>query len=63
VHGLQVAGVLLGDLRRKRSAWSSASLSSEKPLAISRPPTKNSKRSVTKGSSSLSLASGETSVG
>ena len=38
---------------RKRAACSSGSLSSEKPLAISRPPMKNSKRSVMKGSASF----------
>ena len=44
-------------------AWSSGSLSSEKPLAISLPPINSSKRSVTNGFSSLRLARGETSVG
>ena len=42
---------------------SSGSLSSEKPLASSRPLMKNSKRSVRKGSASLLRASGETSAG
>ena len=46
-----------------RSAWSSASFNSEKPLANSRPPTKNSKRSVTNGFLSLRRARGDTSVG
>ena len=48
---------------RKRSAWSSGSFSSEKPLAISRPAMNSSKRSVTAGFASLRRASGETSVG
>ena len=37
----------------KRAAWSSGSFSSEKPLAISRPAMKSSKRSVTAGFASL----------
>jgi hypothetical protein len=47
----------------KRAAWSSGSLSSEKPLAISRPTMKSSKRSVIAGLSLLARASGETSAG
>jgi len=48
---------------RKRSAWSSASFSSEKPFAYSRPVMKSSKRSVIDGSVSEARASGETSTG
>src|SRR6478736_4832481 len=47
----------------KRAAWSSGSLSSEKPLANSRPVMNSSKRSVTAGLASLARARGETSVG
>ena len=43
----------------KRAAWSSGSFNSEKPLAISLPPTNSSKRSVMPGSVSLSRASGD----
>ena len=49
VHRLLVAGVLGFACAWKRAAWSSASFSSEKPLAISRPVMKSSKRSVTSG--------------
>jgi len=48
---------------RKRSAWSSGSFSSEKPLANSRPVMNSSKRSVISGSWSDERASGETSAG
>ena len=44
-------------LIRKRCARSSASFSSLKPLPISRPPMKNSKRSVISGLTSLRRAS------
>jgi ABC-type arginine/histidine transport system permease subunit len=47
----------------KRAAWSSASFSSLKPLAYSRPVMKSSKRSVTAGLASLARASGLTSTG
>ncbi|CPM29496.1 Uncharacterised protein [Bordetella pertussis] len=48
---------------RKRSAWSSGSLSSEKPLAISRPVMNSSKRSVMPSRVSEARARGETSTG
>ena len=63
LHRFQVAGLLARELFLEALRRSSGSFSSEKPFAISRPPTKNSKRSVMNGSASLRRASGETSAG
>ena len=61
--GLDVAARALLACIAKRSACSSASLSSEKALPSSMPPTKYSNRSVMVGSSSVGRANGDSSTG